>query len=97
MDYEAIGEFIMMVILSLSVLGVAMGFTFKAFLAPVIRDVLGAKRSAASKEQMVLAVRMDQVEERLAGIEVAMHRIAAVEEFNHELKSGSAGENDPAS
>ena len=89
MDYRALAELIMLSLMGLSVLAVAVGFSIRAFLAPVIRDVLGARQTGRDKEQQRLEVRLDQVEERLAGIESAVHRIAAVEEFNRALRSGS--------
>jgi len=92
MDYYALSELIVTTLLGLSVLAIALGFSFRVFLAPVVRDILGKRQSDSDREQQLLSVRLEQVEERLSGIETAVHRIAAVADFNKELRSGEGTE-----
>lgn len=92
MDYRALSELVIMSLMGLSVLAVALGFSVRVFLAPVLRDILAKRSTEAEREQQLLSVRMERLEERLESIDGAVRRIAAVEEFNRALKGGDPPE-----
>jgi len=88
MDYRALGELIWFTLLGLSVMTLVVGFSVRAFLAPVVREVLERLRSDADRQQQLLGVRVERVEERLGEMETQLNRLAAAEEFHRQLRAG---------
>lgn len=88
MDYRALGELIWFGLLGLSILTLVLGFSVRAFLAPVVREVLGRLRSETDRRQELLHLRVERMEERLSEVETRLHRLAAAEEFHRRLGSG---------
>jgi len=88
MDYRALGELIWFTLLGMSVLTLVVGFSVRAFLAPVVREVLERLRSDADRQQQLLGVRVERVEERLGEMETQVNRLAAAEEFHRQLRVG---------
>lgn len=85
MDYRALAELVMMALLGLSTLVVAMGFSVKFFLAPVLKDLFpqgGSRRGVASDETHL---RLANVEDRLDGIEQSLQQLAEAERFDRQL------------
>lgn len=87
MDYRAIAELVWFTLLGISILTLVVGFSVRAFLAPVIREALSKLRSEADREQQVLGVRMERVEDRLADMETSISRLVAAEEFHRRLRA----------
>lgn len=90
MDYRAIAELVWFALLGISILTLVVGFSVRAFLAPVIRDALGRLRSDADREQQLLGVRMERVEDRLGDLETSLARLAAEEDFHRQLAKPTA-------
>lgn len=88
MDYRALAELIWFCLLGVSILTLVVGFSVRAFLAPVIRDALGHLHSAADREQQLMSVRMERVEDRLGDLETSLSRLVAAEEFHRQLEAG---------
>lgn len=88
MDYRALGELIWFSLLGLSVLTIVVGFSVRLFLAPVVREALQHLRGEADRKQQLLDMRVERTEERLAEVETGLHRLAAAEEFNRQLRAG---------
>ncbi len=88
MDYRALAELIWFTLLGVSILTLVLGFSVRAFLAPVIRDALAHLHSAADREQQLLGVRMEHLEDRLTELETSLSRVAAAAEFQHQIEAG---------
>jgi hypothetical protein len=96
MDYNGIAALVWFTLLGLAILTLVVGFSVRAFLAPVIREALGHLRSEADREQQLLGVRLEQLEERLAHMETGLARLDAAEEFRHRLRAPKEGTEDQA-
>lgn len=87
MDYRAVGELVWFTLLGLSIFTLVLGVSVRVFLAPVIRDALSRLRSEADREQQLLEVRMERVEERLSDVETGVSRLTAAEDFHRQLRA----------
>jgi len=87
MDYRALSELVMFGLLGLSILTVAVGFSIRVFLAPVLREVFERWGGGQpSQDQTLLAARVDAFEDRLTLIEDGLDRIAATQDFDRQLE-----------
>lgn len=85
MDYRALAEFITTSILAFSVLVVAMGFTVRVFIAPVLREFLGNRRRAGDSDRL-LPAQLTRLEERLDSIERSLDEIQDQRSFDRALR-----------
>ncbi|MEQ9400588.1 MAG: hypothetical protein RJQ04_15605 [Longimicrobiales bacterium] len=92
MDYRAIAELIWFTFLGLSVFGVVLGFTVRAFLAPVVREIAAMLVDGRSDRQARSDARIDFLESRVGDLEAELRRVAAAEEFHRELRAPPAAE-----
>ena len=79
-------ELIMVATIATSILTVVFGFSVRVFILPAVREMLSA-RQVGAPEQAALTARMSHVEDRLAGIEDSLDRIATASEFDRQLVS----------
>ena len=87
MDYRAIAELVWFSLLGISILTLVAGFSVRVFLAPLLRELTRQLRSEADRERQLLAMRMEQVEERLSGMETGIARLTAAEDFHRRLEA----------
>jgi Na+-translocating ferredoxin:NAD+ oxidoreductase RnfE subunit len=85
MDYRALAEFITTSILAFSVLVIAMGFTVRVFVAPVLREFLGNRRRSAEADRL-LPAQLARLEERLDSIEHSLDEIQDQRTFDRALR-----------
>lgn len=85
MDYDALGLFVLMSFVSLSILTLAVGITVRLFLGPVIRDVAAQFAKRPAGEDRAMASRLDQLDDRLALLESGIDRIEAAQDFDRRL------------
>jgi hypothetical protein len=85
MNYGVLGEMIAITLVSLSVLVVAVGFSVRVFLGPVIRDVAQHLQRDAGSERAAAAMRMELMEDRLEGLERGMERLEESRSFDRQL------------
>ena len=90
MDYRALAELVMMALMGLSVLAVAVGFSFRLFIAPVVREVLDRLGSGRRDDERLLDSRLTSLEDRLDGIEAGIERLATTQEFDRQLEGPQA-------
>jgi len=86
MDYRALSELILMGLIGLSVLTLAVGFSVRMFLAPVVREVMDRMGSRSQRDQLLLSGRVEAVEDRLAALEGGIDQLSAVGEFDRQLE-----------
>ena len=85
MDYRALAEFITTSLLAFSVLVIAMGFTVRVFIAPVLREFLGSRRGVSDTDRM-LPAQLTRLEERLDSIEHSLDEIHDARSFDRALQ-----------
>jgi hypothetical protein len=85
MDYRALAEFITTSLLAFSVLVLAMGFTIRVFVAPVLREFLGNRRGVSEVDRM-LPGQLTRLEERLDSIEHSLDEIHDTRTFDRALR-----------
>lgn len=85
MDYRALAEFITTSLLAFSVLAIAMGFTVRVFIAPVLREILGSRRGVSDTDRM-LPAQLTRLEERLDSIEHSLDEIHDARSFDRALQ-----------
>lgn len=90
MDYRALAELVTMALLGLSGLVLALGFSVKFFLAPVLRDLFAKGRGQADLPPGAAAARLAQMEDRLDGIERELGRLVEAERFDRQLSGPDA-------
>ena len=76
MDLRALAELIELSLVGLSALTIAVGFSVRVFLAPVVRDAAERLGSRSPEREDVVAMRLDHLGERLAALESAVERLA---------------------
>lgn len=91
MDYRALAELVMMALLGLSALVVAMGFSVKFFLAPVLRDLFARSRGPSDLPPDAGTARLAHMEDRLDAIERDLGRLVEAERFDRQLSDPEAG------
>ena len=85
MDYRALAELVMMALLGASTLVVAIGFSVKFFLAPVLKDLLPSGRPTTRGPSEAADLRLANLEDRLDGIETRLRHLAEAERFDRQL------------
>lgn len=85
MDYRALAELVLMALLGLSALVVAMGFSVKFFLAPILRDLFASGRKPSHLPPGGAAGRLSHMEDRLDAIERDLGRLVEAERFDRQL------------
>lgn len=90
MDYRALAELVLMALLGLSALVVAMGFSVKFFLAPVLRDLFATGRGRSDLPPGA-ATRLAHTEDRLDAIERDLGRLVEAERFDRQLSDPDPG------
>ena len=88
MDYRAIAELIWMSFLGLSVFGLVVGFSVRAFIAPVVRDAMDRLGQGRSADQARSNIRLEYVESRLLEMESEVRRLSAASDFDRQLGEG---------
>jgi len=86
MDYRALSELILMGLIGLSVLTLAVGFSVRMFLAPVVREVMDRMGSRSQRDQLLLSGRVEAVEDRVAALEGGIDQLSAAREFDRQLE-----------
>ena len=85
MDYRALAELVMMALLGVSTLVVAMGFSVKYFLAPVLKDLLPREGHTRGVAPDASDRRLANLEDRLDGIERSLQQLAEADRFDRQL------------
>lgn len=88
MNFEELGIFVLMVMVSLSILTIAVGFTVRVFLSPVLREAVERLGSRAGGNERTLAARLDRLDDRLASLEEGLERMEATQDFDRRLGTG---------
>lgn len=88
MDYRAIAELIWFSFLGLSIFAFVVGFSVRAFLAPVVRDAMDRLGQTRSEDRARADVRLEYLETRLADVESQLHRLTAADDFHRQLRAG---------
>jgi hypothetical protein len=86
MDYRALSELILMGLIGLSVLTLAVGFSVRMFLAPVVREVMDRMGSRSQRDQLRLTGRVEAIEDRLAALEGGLDQVSAARDFDRQLE-----------
>jgi len=81
------GLFVLMVMVSLSILTVTVGFTARVFLSPLLRDIAERFAGRPTRDDRMLASRLDQLDDRLAALESGLDRIEAAQDFDRRLSA----------
>ena len=85
MDYRALAELVMMALLGLSGLVLAMGFSVKFFLAPVLKELFPGGRRGGEAPPAVHEARLADVEDRLDAMERSLERLVDAHRFDRQL------------
>lgn len=91
MDYRAIAELIWFSFLGLSVFALVVGFSIRAFLAPVVREAMDRLGQTRTDDQARSDVRLEYLESRLIDMETQLHRLTAADDFQRQLRGGAEG------
>ena len=87
MDIRAIAELVLMASVGVTMITVAVGFTTRVFLTPVLRDVADRFASRPTRNDHALMSRLDQLDDRLAALESGLDRIEATQDFDRRLSA----------
>jgi hypothetical protein len=87
MDFRAIAELVLMASVGVTMITVAVGFTARVFLAPLLRDTVERFASRPLRDDAVLIHRLDQLDDRLAALESGLDRIEAAQDFDRRLSA----------
>ena len=96
MNFEELGLFALMLMVSLSIFTVAVGFTARVFLAPVLRDIAERFAARPTRDDRLLMSRLDQLDDRLAALENGVDRIEAAQDFDRRLSAVDAKKSETA-
>lgn len=87
MNFDELGIFILMTMVSLSILTLAVGFTARVFLGPVLRDIAERFANRPTADERTLLSRLDLLDDRLAALEGGVDRIEAAQDFEKRLSA----------
>jgi hypothetical protein len=85
MDYRALAGLVMMALFGLSTLVVAMGFSVKFFLAPVLKDLFPPRQAPGGLTPGAADTRLANIEDRLDAIERGLRQLTEAERFDRQL------------
>lgn len=91
MDYSALAELVVFSLLGLSILFLAIGFSVRAFLGPVLRDLFGRGVEVSAQDVKLLVGRLEHLEDRLDHVEGSLERIEAAQTFDRKLEGPKLG------
>ena len=86
-DLRALAELIELSLVGLSALVIALGFSVRVFLAPVIREAVDRFSSHPLGAPRDTAARLDRLDDRLAALERGVDRIVAAQDFDRRLSA----------
>ena len=87
MDIRAIAELVLMASVGVTMITVAVGFTARVFLAPLLRDAVERFANRPMRDDQLLVARLDQLDDRLAALENGLDRIEAAQDFDRRLSA----------
>lgn len=87
MDLRAVAELILMASVGVTMMTIAIGFTVRVFLGPLLRDIAERVASRPAMDESHLLTRVELLDERMAAIESGLDRIEAAQDFDRRLGS----------
>jgi hypothetical protein len=86
-DFRAVAELVLMASVGVTMITVAVGFTVRLFLGPVLRDVADRFATRPSRDERALLSRLDQLDDRLSALENGVDRLEAAQDFDRRLSA----------